>query len=249
MADLLNALTGGLQAALGYQAIFFALLAIGLNVHFGYTGLLNFGQIAFAMLGGFGIAVSVVRVGAALLGRRPRRHRRRVVLALLLGSADAAPAGRLPGHRHHRGGRGPAAAVPVGLGHARHRRHPGPVGLQRRLRRAGPLGRPDASTTSSARAGAAPSCGSRSSAGSSWRCAACSSGPSCAARGAGWSRRSARTRTPPARSARTSTRTRCRRSSSVVSSARSAGWSTPWAPARRTPTSTRTPTPSSPTPP
>ena len=73
MADLLDAFTGGLQAALGYQAIFFALLAIGLNVHFGYTGLLNFGQIAFAMLGGFGIAISVVRVGAAVLGRRPRR--------------------------------------------------------------------------------------------------------------------------------------------------------------------------------
>jgi intracellular septation protein len=45
---------------------FFALLAIGINVHFGYTGLLNFGQIAFAMLGGFGIAISVAQWGLPL---------------------------------------------------------------------------------------------------------------------------------------------------------------------------------------
>jgi branched-chain amino acid transport system permease protein len=85
MSDLLNAFTGGLQAALGYQAIFFVLLAIGLNVHFGYTGLLNFGQAAFALLGAFGLAVSVVRWGlpwwvGILVGVAAS-----VVLALLLG--------------------------------------------------------------------------------------------------------------------------------------------------------------------
>ncbi|MDH4171291.1 MAG: branched-chain amino acid ABC transporter permease, partial [Acidimicrobiia bacterium] len=31
----------------GVQAVYFALAAIGLNVHFGYTGLLNFGQAGF----------------------------------------------------------------------------------------------------------------------------------------------------------------------------------------------------------
>jgi branched-chain amino acid transport system permease protein len=61
MSEFLDAITGGLQAALGYQAIFFVLLAVGLNVHFGYTGLLNFGQVGFALLGAFGVAVSVVR--------------------------------------------------------------------------------------------------------------------------------------------------------------------------------------------
>src|SRR5215217_6154630 len=85
MSEFLDALTGGLQAALGYQAIFFVLLAIGLNVHFGYTGLLNFGQAAFALLGAFGLAVSVVKwdlpfgVGI-LIGILAA-----VVLALLLG--------------------------------------------------------------------------------------------------------------------------------------------------------------------
>ena len=85
MADLLNAFSGGLQAALGYQAIFFVLLAVGLNVHFGYTGLLNFGQAAFALLGAFGLAVSVVRWGlpfwvGILVGIAAS-----IVLALLLG--------------------------------------------------------------------------------------------------------------------------------------------------------------------
>ena len=46
-------------------------------MHFGYTGLLNFGQIAFAMLGGFGIAVSVTKWGlpfwvGVLVGPRVR---------------------------------------------------------------------------------------------------------------------------------------------------------------------------------
>jgi neutral amino acid transport system permease protein len=63
MADLLNAFAIAGKAFFGFQAIFFALLAIGINVHFGYTGLLNFGQIAFAMLGGFGIAISVSQWG------------------------------------------------------------------------------------------------------------------------------------------------------------------------------------------
>src|ERR687890_2584585 len=85
MGDLLNAFAVAGKSALGFQAVFFALLAIGLNVHFGYTGLLNFGQIAFAMLGGFGIAVSVTQWGwnfwvGVLVGLAAA-----VVLALLLG--------------------------------------------------------------------------------------------------------------------------------------------------------------------
>src|SRR5215207_2167643 len=85
MADLLNSLAVAGKSALGFQAIFFALLAIGINVQFGYAGLLNFGQIAFAMLGGFGIAISVSKWGlnfwvGVLVGVAAA-----VVLALLLG--------------------------------------------------------------------------------------------------------------------------------------------------------------------
>src|SRR3954469_7713598 len=85
MAELIDAFAIAVKAALGFQAIFFALLAIGINVQFGYTGLLNFGQIAFAMLGGFGIAVSVSQWGlnfwvGVMVGLVAA-----VVLALLLG--------------------------------------------------------------------------------------------------------------------------------------------------------------------
>ena len=85
MGELIDAFTVAGKAAFSFQAIFFALMAIGLNVHFGYTGLLNFGQIGFAMLGGFGIAISVSKWGApfwvgVLVGIAAA-----VVLALLLG--------------------------------------------------------------------------------------------------------------------------------------------------------------------
>src|SRR3954463_1038418 len=85
MGDLLNAIAIAAKSALGFQAIFFALLAIGLNMHFGYTGLLNFGQIGFALLGGVGIAISVAPWGlpfwvGVLVGLLAA-----VVLALLLG--------------------------------------------------------------------------------------------------------------------------------------------------------------------
>ncbi|SED82270.1 branched-chain amino acid ABC transporter permease [Jiangella alba] len=80
-----NILELSLRELIGVQAIVFALAAIGINVQFGYTGLLNFGQAAFAAVGGYGIAVIVttyemsfwlglvVAIGGA------------IVLALLLG--------------------------------------------------------------------------------------------------------------------------------------------------------------------
>jgi branched-chain amino acid transport system permease protein len=52
-------LSGTLRASVGEQAIIYALAAIGLNIHFGYTGLLNFGQIGFMAVGAYGVAVSV----------------------------------------------------------------------------------------------------------------------------------------------------------------------------------------------
>ena len=42
----------------GVNAMVFAMAAIGLNVHFGYTGLLNFGQIGFVALGAYGLGMS-----------------------------------------------------------------------------------------------------------------------------------------------------------------------------------------------
>jgi branched-chain amino acid transport system permease protein len=48
-----------LARAFGPQAIVFALAAIGLNVHFGYTGLVNFGQVAFLAVGAYTVAIGV----------------------------------------------------------------------------------------------------------------------------------------------------------------------------------------------
>lgn len=45
--------------AFGVQAIVFALAAIGLNIHFGYTGLLNFGQVGFMAVGAYGVGMTV----------------------------------------------------------------------------------------------------------------------------------------------------------------------------------------------
>src|SRR5215210_6854997 len=85
MGEVLDAVFIALKAGLGFQAVFFALLAIGLNVQFGYTGLLNFGQIAFALLGGFGIAISVSQWGLPFWVGVVVGIVAAVVLALLLG--------------------------------------------------------------------------------------------------------------------------------------------------------------------
>ncbi len=52
-----------LTTAFGPQAIVFALAAIGLNVHFGYTGLVNFGQVAFLAVGAYTVAMGVDTFG------------------------------------------------------------------------------------------------------------------------------------------------------------------------------------------
>ena len=49
-----------LRGLIGESFIFFGLAAIGLNIHFGYTGLLNFGQALFMAAGAYGLAIMVV---------------------------------------------------------------------------------------------------------------------------------------------------------------------------------------------
>ena len=74
-----------LRAAVGTETVVYGLAAIGLNVHFGYTGLLNFGQAAFLAVAAYGLTISIVIAGlpffvgiaAGLIGA--------VLLALLLG--------------------------------------------------------------------------------------------------------------------------------------------------------------------
>src|SRR5690606_25918826 len=63
----------------------YALAAIGLNMHFGYTGLLNFGQVGFMLVGGYGVAVSVRTFDLPLWAGFLVGIACAVVLALLLG--------------------------------------------------------------------------------------------------------------------------------------------------------------------
>jgi branched-chain amino acid transport system permease protein len=74
-----------LQALFGVEACYFALAAIGLNIHFGYTGLLNFGQVGFLAVGAYGIGVSVVTLDLPFGVGIVVGLLAAVVLALLLG--------------------------------------------------------------------------------------------------------------------------------------------------------------------
>ncbi len=54
-----DVLTGAIEQGIGPQAIVYCLAAIGLNIHFGYTGLLNFGQAAFMLVGGYAVGALI----------------------------------------------------------------------------------------------------------------------------------------------------------------------------------------------
>jgi branched-chain amino acid transport system permease protein len=73
------------RAIFNAEAAYFALMAIGLNVHFGYTGLLNFGQVAFLAMGAYGLAISISYYGWSLWVGLLVGIGFAVVLALLLG--------------------------------------------------------------------------------------------------------------------------------------------------------------------
>lgn len=51
------------RGLIGESFIYFGLAAIGLNIHFGYSGLLNFGQAVFMAAGAYGLAVAVTSLG------------------------------------------------------------------------------------------------------------------------------------------------------------------------------------------
>lgn len=55
--DMLQAI---LQTALSPITAAFVIAAIGLNIHFGFTGLMNIGQAGFMLVGGYGFVISVM---------------------------------------------------------------------------------------------------------------------------------------------------------------------------------------------
>ncbi len=83
--DFVVILQNTLTSLLNAEALYLALAALGLNIHFGYTGLLNFGQVGFLLVGAYGLGVGVTYLDlpfglAVLLGLGLA-----VLLALLLG--------------------------------------------------------------------------------------------------------------------------------------------------------------------
>lgn len=78
-------LDNSISAAFGLEAVVFALAAIGLNVHFGYTGLLNFGQVGFMAVAAYGVAITVNSFDASMWGGLLVGLLFAVVLALILG--------------------------------------------------------------------------------------------------------------------------------------------------------------------
>lgn len=83
--DFAYILTAGIVTAIGPTAAVYALAAIGLNLHYGYTGLLNFGQVGFMLVGAYGLAVSVATFGLPIWAGFLIAVACAVVLALLLG--------------------------------------------------------------------------------------------------------------------------------------------------------------------
>ena len=82
--DIVKILIDAGRAAIGVPAAAYALSAIGLNLQFGYTGLLNFGHVAFMLVGAYGMAITVDLGGPLWLGI-PVGILAAVVLGLILG--------------------------------------------------------------------------------------------------------------------------------------------------------------------
>jgi branched-chain amino acid transport system permease protein len=78
-------LQNALKALVSKDAVYYAILAIGLNIQFGYAGLLNFGQVAFSLVGSFGVAITVAQYNGSYWVGLIAGILAAVVLALLLG--------------------------------------------------------------------------------------------------------------------------------------------------------------------
>ncbi|WP_426247575.1 branched-chain amino acid ABC transporter permease [Nocardioides sp. LHG3406-4] len=81
----MDVLIDALRTAVGPQAAIYALAAIGLNLHFGYTGMLNFGQVGFMLVGAYGVAIGVATWGLPMWLGLVLTVAAAVVYALLLG--------------------------------------------------------------------------------------------------------------------------------------------------------------------
>ena len=68
MDEIVSILVAGGREIFAPTTAAFALAAIGLNFHFGMTGLLNMGHAGFMLLGMYGYAITVREGGSMWLG-------------------------------------------------------------------------------------------------------------------------------------------------------------------------------------
>ena len=83
--DWMTILQNSFTQMVGVSAIIYALAALGLNIQFGYAGLLNFGQAGFAAIGAYSIAVLVVTLNMPLWFALIAAVFFSIIFALLLG--------------------------------------------------------------------------------------------------------------------------------------------------------------------
>lgn len=85
MIDWIQIFSNAAQELISPTTAAYALAALGLAIHFGYTGLLNFGQAGFMALGAYGYAISTLTFGLPVWASVLVGVGASVVFALILG--------------------------------------------------------------------------------------------------------------------------------------------------------------------
>lgn len=83
--DFVQVFIDGARAAIGVPAIVYALAGLGLNIQFGQAGLLNFGHVAFLLVGAYGTAIAVTLWSWPFFAAVGFGITMGIVLAMLLG--------------------------------------------------------------------------------------------------------------------------------------------------------------------
>ena len=99
----------------------YALAAIGLNIHFGMSGLMNMGQAGFMLLGAYGFAITQMN-GCDLFTSVLTALVLAAIYGILLGIPTLKLGPDIPRHGHAGGGRDHSHRGPLHVAHLAHRR-------------------------------------------------------------------------------------------------------------------------------
>ncbi|MCY7413566.1 MAG: branched-chain amino acid ABC transporter permease, partial [Salinibacterium sp.] len=83
--DWVQIISNAAQEIISPTTAAYALAALGLAIHFGFTGLLNFGQAGFMALGAYGYAIATLTFGAPVWAAVLAGIVASIVFALILG--------------------------------------------------------------------------------------------------------------------------------------------------------------------